>query len=96
MCKDKKDNKDAWLESTCTGYAARFGPAFSGIGASHMFEVLSWLDVHREDGYATLKSSMIATSPHAEAAVEHALKELRAYAAAAECRPQYSSSTSGL
>ena len=75
------ESVSAWLDSICTGYAATFGPALSGIGASQMFEVVSWLDVHQEEGYSKLRASMMSTSPHAEAAVEHALKALRAYAA---------------
>ena len=86
----------AWLENTCIGYAARFGPAFTSIGASRMCEVVSWLAMLQEDGYSKLRSSMLTSRPHAEAAVEHALKQLRAYAAAVDTSLSSSSSSQQL
>ena len=90
------ESVSAWLDSICTGYAARFGPAFTSIGASRMCEVVSWLAMLQEDGYSKLRSSMLTSRPHAEAAVEHALKQLRAYAAAVDTSLSSSSSSQQL
>ena len=59
-------------------------PMFTGV--------VSWLAMLQEDGYSKLRSSMLASRPHAEAAVEHALKQLRAYAAAVDTSLSSSSS----